>query len=379
MNNICIFRNINECKCCFFKTKNKYCSIHINNKNIIYEIINEAIGVKQIKTSNEIYEIFRYIYNNPTIYVKELIFKKILKTLFIKQWTLRRKYYYLHNFKNNDNYYNYDSFINKIFKLNLNTYNFEIKNNNKYLSIIKSFFKLIIIKKHIYNSNLIYINETDPFTFDNLNEIPNKHKFIFNENNNNYCFRALEFKYFLITNGNWNPYTKKELNLNIISNLNKFIEYFKLQKNYHNNWNTLLQAFTDVSIIIEKIGFYTNTQWFITLTNKQIRNVIRLFHVISAKNNQNLLNDYFKDLIIINDEDTNDNKIYYYFAKEIIRLFENGNSNFLLCCNFMKAIGVYSNDFFNSLPEWLSDIESPIIINNYYSRDLVYLINIIES
>jgi len=45
----------------------------------------------------------------------------------------------------------------------------------------------------------------------------------------------------------------------------------------------------------------------------------------------------------------------------------------------MKAIGVYSNDFFNSLPEWLSDIESPIIINNYYSRDLVYLINIIES
>jgi hypothetical protein len=49
----------------------------------------------------------------------------------------------------------------------------------------------------------------------------------------------------------------------------------------------------------------------------------------------------------------------------------------------MKAMGVYSNDFYSSLPDWLSDIESPIIINNYVSRqrdiDIVYLINIIES
>ena len=164
-----------------------------------------------------------------------------------------------------------------------------------------------------------------------------------------------------------------------MSNLDKFIDYFKLQKEYNNHWKTLLQAFTDVSIAIEKIGFYTNTQWFITLTHKQIRNIIRLFHVISSRNNHNQIYNFFMDLMIINNEDTSNNQIYYYFAKEIIRLFENGNANFLLCCNFMKSIGVYSNDFYNSLPDWLSDIESPIIINNYHSRELVYLINIIES
>lgn len=374
MNNFCIFRNVNDCKNCFFKTKyNKYCSIHINNRNIIYEIINKAIGIRQIKNTYDIYEIFKYIYDTPDIYVKELIFKKILKTLFIKQWTLRSKYYYL------TNYCNYDTLIDIIFKLNLNTYKIEKKINDKQLLIIKRFLNFTVIKKHRYDPTIKYINESDPFTFDLLEEIPLTEKFIFVEDNNNYCFRALEFKYFIRNNGNWNPYTKKQINYEVMSNLDKFIDYFKLQKEYNNQWKTLLQAFTDVSIAIEKIGFYTNTQWFIALTHKQIRNIIRLFHVISSRNNHNQIYNFFMDLMIINNEDTSNNQIYYYFAKEIIRLFENGNANFLLCCNFMKSIGVYSNDFYNSLPEWLSDIESPIIINNYHSRELVYLINIIES
>lgn len=382
MNNFCIFRNVNDCKCCFFKTRNKYCSLHINNKNIIYEIVNEAIGIKQIKTSSDIYEIFKYIYNNPNIYVKEFIFKKILKTLFIKQWSLRSKFYYL-NTKYLINYQNYDLLIDKIYKLNLNTYKIDMKYENRnYLSILKRFMKYVLIQPHIFKQNLTYINETDPFTFDNINEIPLNERFIYNEDNNYYCFKAIEFKYFIRTNGNWNPYTKKTIIPKIIINLDNFIDYFKLNRVYNNNqWKTLEQAFTDVSQVIEKIGFYTNTQWFIKLNTKQIRNIIRLFKIISIRNNNNNnFNEFFNDMIININETEDNHQIYYYFAKEIIRLFEDGNSNFLLCCNFMKAIGVYSNEFYNSLPEWLSDIESPVIINNNnISRDLVYLINIIEN
>ena len=66
-----------------------------------------------------------------------------------------------------------------------------------------------------------------------------------------------------------------------------------------------------------------------------------------------------------------DNNIFYDFAKEIIRLFEDGNSNFLACCIFMKAISVYSNDFYNSLPEWIADIETPLIIID--NSNLFYL------
>jgi len=375
--NYCIFRTINDCKCCSFKTKNKYCYLHTNNANIIYEIVNEALGSKQLKTVNDIYLIFKYIYNNPNIYVKEFIFKKILNTLFIKQWTLRNKFYYFTK-KLLFSYNNYNSLIDMIFKINLNTYNLEktnFNNNINCLPTITKFLKYVSIKQHIYNSNLKYTNETDPFTLELIDNIPIKERFIFNEDSNYYCFKANEFKYFMRTNGNWNPYTKKTISCNILKNLDTFIDYFKLDKIKNIEWKTLEQAYTDVSIAIEKIGFYTNTQWFLKLTGKQIRNVIRLYKVICSR----ITNEYFNDIIIINHENEDDNNINYYFAKEIIKIFNNGNSNFLLCCNFMKALGVYSNDFYNSLPEWLSDIDSPIIINNYVSRDLVYLINIIES
>jgi len=85
----------------------------------------------------------------------------------------------------------------------------------------------------------------------------------------------------------------------------------------------------------------------------------------------------FNDLIHIIYEEIDNDEIYYLFAREIIKLFENSDSNFFLCCNFMKCLGVYSNDFYNSLPDWLSDIESPVIINN--NNNLIYLINIIEN
>jgi len=376
--NLCIFRNINNCKSCCFRTKGNYCNLHINNENIIYEIINDAIGIKQITSTVDIYDIFTYIYNNPDIYIKEFIFKKILKSLYIKQSILRNLYQRITYHKY---IFNYDVFISKVFELNYNTYNINKKLEKleyKPLSIIKRFFKSIIIKPHIYNPELTYINDNDPFTMELINEIPIKERFIFHDNNNSYCFKANEFRYFIRTNGNWNPYTKNMIDMKIIRKLDYYIDYFGLNQITDRRWKTVEQAFTDVAIAVEKVGFYTNTQWYLKLTSKNIKNIIRLFKIISNHLNVTSTNDYFIDLI-----DINDDNIFYNFAKETIRLFENGDSNFLLCCNYMKAISVYSNDFYNSLPEWLSDIESPIIINNYVSRqrdiDIVYLINIIEN
>jgi hypothetical protein len=363
--NFCIYRNINTSTCCCFKakTKNNYCNIHINNKNIVYEIIYNAIGTKQIKTDKQIYKIFEYIYNNPMIYTKELIFNKIIDTIFINNAYIKLIYPYLKDLN-----------INNIFKLNMNTYqiNKELeKDNYKALKVIKNSFYSFIIKPHKYNPDINYINSNDPFTFDDINDIPMKHRFIFSDDNDNYyCFKANEFKYFISTNGNWNPYTKHEINPRIIRNLFIYINYYNLETNYNNEWTTVNQAYTDVSQSIEKIGFYTNTEWFLKLTSKQIKNIIRLFKIIS----QNISNDYFTNLL--NDETS----IFFDFAKETIRLFENGNSSFLLCCNYMKALGIYSTDFYNSLPEWISDIETPIIIDNHNRNyEIVYLINVIDG
>ena len=81
---MCIFRFINSGNCCHFKSNKNYCNIHSNNRNIVYEIIFNAIGNNPIKSSYDIYLIFKYIHDNPNIYVKKLIFMKIFVILPIK-------------------------------------------------------------------------------------------------------------------------------------------------------------------------------------------------------------------------------------------------------------------------------------------------------
>jgi hypothetical protein len=372
----CIYRFINNCKSCNFKTKtnNKYCNIHTNNNNIVYDIIsNSNINNDAYIGVSELYKIFTYIYTNDSIYVKELMFKTVLKTLFNNKKILFSIYSYL--FYSPYHYYRYhhlnlNQIFDIIFNINYNTY-MKINNNLSSLIIIKKFIYKILIKKHIYNNNLKITNTEDPFTFDKIEEIPIKERFIYNEKNKYYCFKPMEFKHFIETNGYWNPYTKQNIDTRIYRNLNIFIKYFKLDNNINAEWTSHTQAYTDVCFSIEKIGFYTHADWFLKLTSVQIKNIIKTFKVISMNNPD--FSNFFVNI--------NDNNLIYDFAREIIKLFKNGNSYFYLCCNFMKSLSIYSNDFYNCLPEWMSDIETPIIIHNHSlnSTNIVYLINIINS
>lgn len=383
--NTCIYRYINTGRCCCFKTKKKYCNIHINNRNSIYEIINEATDNKNRLNNNDIYKIYKYIYNKDDIYVKELIFKTILKTIYNNKINILINLIPINDY-NNYKKKNKEYIYNKVYEINKNTYDYSLKIQERTIIKLQDIFRLNIIKKHFYNPNLNinFNNEVDPFTFDNINDINDNEKFIINDGNNYYCFKALELLYFIENKGNnWNPYTKKEFDKTILKNLKLFIKYNNLNNNYNNNWNSVLQAYTDVSQALEKIGFYNNTEWFLKLTSRQIKNIIRLYKIMS-NNDEN----YF------NNNDIKDDTIFYDFAREIIKLFEDGNSHFLLCCNFIKALSMYSNDFFNNLPEWMTDIENPIQMsnlsnysnssNNIFYRlinniDIVYLINIMEN
>ena len=380
--NTCIYRLHNSCSLCYFNSKNNnYCSIHSNNYNIIYDIINNAIGRNEINIK-EIYNIFKYIYNNDKIYTKEFIFKACLKTLYSNLYYLMNIYskYLKSDDRNNIN----TDIINIIFLLNLKTYNIE-KNNYKKYEILYRCFIINIIKQHKYNTDLKLNNEEDPFTLDNINELDKNELFIYTENNEtNYFFIATELKYFIDTNGGWNPYTKQELSETTIRNLNYFIKYFRLNKKNKLNkyeWTSIHQAFTDVSQIIEKIGFYNDTKWLLKLTSNQIKNIIKTFKLVSREYHGN--ENYYINIT--------DNNIFYDFARETIKLFENGNDNFVLCCNFIKSIALYSDDFYNNIPEWMSDIETPNIItiplntraaniNNILNTiDIIYFINIMNN
>lgn len=351
----CKFRYINSCNSCNFKCKNEYCKLHINNRNYIYDIINNSIGTEQIKSSNDIFKIFVYIYKNP-ILTKELLFKKLLLTIINKKGIFIKLY--LHNSFNN---MSIKMIIDEIHKINYNTYMILEKHLDK-IEKIRKIVRKYLIREHIYRDGLNITNDNDPFTFDDMKDVKIKERFIYDDGSNVYFFKAIEMKYFLDTNGNWNPYTKKEIKPEIIKKLDLFIKINELihkNRNDRFNWLSVNQAYTDVSQIIEKMGFYNDSEWFMKLSPKQIKNIINIFKVMSSTDH-----GYFMNI--------DDNNIYYDFAKDIIRLFEDGNSNFLSCCIFMKSIAIYSNDFYKSLPEWIVDIETPLVVID--NSNLFYLI-----
>lgn len=170
------------------------------------------------------------------------------------------------------------------------------------------------------------------------------------------------------------PYTKNNIDNKIIQKLKLFINYNNIELKSNNffielNWNTTQQAYTDVVYYMEKIGFYNNILWFNELTYGNVLHIIHIYQNLTNNININI-NYKFFDENVINEIDNNNYQ--YKFAKEIINLFINGNDHFILCCNFVKALAIVSNKFYNNIPEWLTNITTDILFNNNFA---IYLNN----
>jgi hypothetical protein len=219
-----------------------------------------------------------------------------------------------------------------------------------------------------------FTNNEDPFTYTPLNELSYDSIFNYKENNNTYGFDAVELLYFIEKNNkdgveSYNPYTRNLLDNNLIESLNEFIVKNNLIKRDINKciWVSDLHAYTDLSLIIEKSGFYNSPSWFLKLKNKELLAIIKLFEYLT------------NDKSYYNFKNKERDSLVFYFCKETIKLFNNYNDNYTLCCNFIKALSMLSNDFYINLPEWIIDIETSnrniFEINNFL---LFYYISINE-
>jgi len=364
-NNICIYRIKCKNNKCINKSidNNKFCKKHIKYSNILlYDIVYNACGNKIDLLNNiNIFQIFNEIFlYSGTENLKKTLFIKIIAYLF--------SFKNIKNLAINNNIKTKKSgkadIINDLYLILYNTFKFKDKYLNK-LIIIQNCIRKYIIKKvnKVYKYEYI-INKEDPFTLDNINDIPYNLKFYFHDNDNQiYCFNAIEFEYYLRKN-KLHPYTKNIINNNIILKLKLFIKYnnLKLKLNYisiGDNWNTPEQAYTDVVYYMEKIGFYNNILWFNELTYTNIINIIHIYNDLTM--NVNIDYKFFQNNIINN---INNNNYQFIFAKEIINLFINGNNHFILCCNFIKALALVSDNFYNNVPEWLINVTNDNNINN---------------
>jgi hypothetical protein len=213
-----------------------------------------------------------------------------------------------------------------------------------------------------------YLNDTDVFSLQDVRDIHPKKLFTIKDIKGTYAFDIVELEYFVrkCVNDNvapYNPYTREEFSDKIVWRLNKQIQYNNIIKKSDDClWTTDMNAYTDLSIEIERRGFYNNPEWFKKMSQKDFLKCIKLFRDFS--NNIEESKRYFVNLGSGFSVASPSSTFIYSFCKECIKMFNECNDDlYILCCNFMKSLALCSNDFYNNIPDWLATYETTSYIS----------------
>lgn len=361
--NRCIHRDLNDMgKLCKLQTPNQYCILHKESKNPICKILHDMLKnnpeklintndiiyiyckLKESKINNVNNLILKFIGKKKNILqiANDFIIKNIKKTIILKEKIIEK--------------------FEWIFLIS-NLLSFK----NKVINIQKQWKQYI---KNISGENLgIPNNDEELFTLKPISEI--EYPFYIEDSKHVYVFEAKNLCNFIHICGKWNPYTRSILNDETIMRLAKFmtlknIELDKFIRDGTPNWNTITQAYTDVAIKLESIGFLVNIEWFIDLSFDDIINILSQFARMTFVLE---LNNYNLDIDI-----SNVNPQYVYdFCKIILQLFDHDDV-FTLVCLMLKCFAMVSNIFKENLPYWIHDIRINIDIENIFFASTFYLL-----
>ena len=371
----CIYRK----KKCFHicnKTAIKntfYCCYHIHSKKkhlckIFYNILED----RHCLTVQDIYKMYVYILetedDDDDIFIN-ILFIDLLKMIRIERLSDIYKHHYHNLIVAKDIYA-------KIYELNKNTHLFGTKCNRNTFIGFQDIVKYKVLSANVARNapNVSYLNEDDVFTMENIRDIPPQRLFTVKDVKGTYAFDIVELEYFIrkcISEGvvPYNPYTREEFNDNVIWRMNAIIKYSRIAtKTDECRWTTDMNAYTDLSIEIERRGFYNSPEWFKKMPRRDFLKCIKLFRDFSINIEESKgyfinMNEYDNDTTT--PSPTSASTFAFAFCKEGIRLFRECNDNlYILCCNFMKSLAICSNDFYSNTPDWLSTFETPSFVSN---------------
>lgn len=356
----CICRNKRNFKVCkkYSKKNSVFCKNHANENIVIYKIYNKIFGTKTHITMNDIYNLYKYITDNinEIDYEEEkpgFLFIEMLKIIPYKILLLICKKY-LQNKK-----YKKKEIYEFLHELNEKTY--KISNKHK-INIIQDKYKFYLLSRDIDSDAII--NTEDLFSCEDINSIPNNRLFIIKDINGCYAFDVVELDFFIKTCKDeekepYNPYTRTKLSDDIIWKLGKFIEYNNIiPRELGYRWDNNMHAFTDLSIELERRGFYNSPEWLNKMSIDDILKTVKYFKDFSLEIEES--NNYFNNI--------SDNNTVFDFCKEGIKMLKECKEDlYILCCNFMKSLAMRSNDFYDNIPTWMSGINTTSLLSDVFS------------
>lgn len=126
-------------------------------------------------------------------------------------------------------------------------------------------------------------NDTDFFTYDNIDEIDNKYFFSYKDNNGFIWFFDIRSFNKLIKICQNNPYTREEIPISTIEKAKILSKILKLdEEEYLNNKNLILnrrqlikQNTIDIFSQMEQYGFSCNIEWFLELNSRELKKLYK--------------------------------------------------------------------------------------------------------
>ena len=366
--NKCIYRNTKNFKLCkrdcSLKSTN-FCRYHMRSKfQEIFKNYYFILGSKEELIINDIYKIYKYVNDNlkcnNEIICKQVFIEMLKYIPYIN--LLKITLQYVNNKK---------ELYNLLYSINKNTYKISKSIDLKIIINAQSKIQYKHYTKNDYLHNCI--NNEELFTCDNVVDIPKKKLFILTINNVSYAFDVLELDYFvrrcIADNVHpYNPYTRDILCKKELNKIKMFIKYNKLSiKNNECMWETDMHCYTDLSIEIERRGFYNNPEWFNKMKTGDFLKTIKYFKDFSNDIEQSKL--YFNNI--------NADTFCIDFCTDGIKLFRECKEDlYILCCNFIKALALCSSDFYNNIPDWVLNVHTNSNIihlsNNNLNNFLLY-------
>jgi hypothetical protein len=369
----CIYRK----KKCFHicnKTAIKnsfYCCHHIHSKKKhLCKIFFNVLEDRHELTFNDIYRLYKYIVENTSenddIFIN-ILFIDLLKMIPIDKLSCIYKDY-INKFDITAKPQAKPAIYANIYLLNKNTYLFSNKCNTNTLIEFQNIIRYKLLS--IDNTSIIdgYLNDAEVFSLQDVKEIHPRKLFTVKDIKGAYAFDIVELEYFVrkCVNDNvapYNPYTREAFGDKIIWRLNRQIQYNNIiKKSDECRWTTDMNAYTDLSIEIERRGFYNNPEWFKKMSQKDFIKCIKFFRDFSSNIEDS--KRYFVNLCGGSVSGSPSSTFIYSFCKECIKMFNECNDDlYILCCNFMKSLALCSNDFYNNIPDWLATYETTSYIS----------------
>jgi len=362
----CLYRKKDTFELCHrcAKKNTLFCRYHnYSTTKDVYKIFYELFKDKSMINQNDIYKLYRHIYDTIVIicYTENVpgeLFKKILHYIPFNI-LIKASAKYIKN-----RTYSKGEIYDILYKLNTYTYNID-NIYKKGLAIIKKHqekIKYNLLIRHDTNCN--YINDEDLFSCEQICDIPKNMLFSFKDKKGSYAFNVVEFEYF-VKNCHYervepyNPYTREKLSESVLWKLKMFIMKNNITtRNKEYKWDSNIRAFTELSITIERNGFYNNPEWFNKMKTTEILKTIKYFKDFSSNIPES--DNFFCDI--------NANTLVFDFCREAIKMFNECKDDlYVLCCNFIKALALCSNDFYENMPTWLLGTETPSMVSNLMS------------